>query len=123
MKSKIYLVAIVISLVLAGCGGSKSEYALVCNIGTKEYGFEITGETGTVTQTLNSESTNYEYDAAGQRTGITVNVNRDLVFEDTQHAYHIEGTINLNPMTEELSYDITATGDSFGDTPQTCKMP
>lgn len=116
-------ILIVIMLLLAGCGGQK--YALKCNITTEDFGFEITGEdeTGTITQTSNNEATNYEYDSSGQTSGITVNVNRDLVFENNQHKYHIEGTIKLNPITNELTYDITATGDTFGNSPQTCKKP
>lgn len=56
-------------------------------------------------------------------TGIIINVNRDLVFEETQHTYHIEGTITLDPVSDELNYDITATGDAFGVTAQTCHQP
>jgi hypothetical protein len=97
------------------------KYALKCNITTQEFGFDVTGETGTVTQTSNNEATNYEYDSSGQTSGITINVNRDLVFENNQHKYHIEGTIKLNPITNELTYDITATGDAFGNSPQNCK--
>jgi hypothetical protein len=98
-------------------------YKLKCDINTETFGFDITGETGTVTQTSNNEATNYEYDSSGQTSGITVNVNRDLVFESTQHKYHIEGTIKLNPITNDLTYDISATSDVFGNSPQTCKKP
>lgn len=135
MNNKIHAVLIITALLLAGCGGQSlfqpaetatptpPPYSLKCNITTQEFGFDIIGETGTVTQTSNSEATNYEYDSSGQTSGITVNVNRDLVFENNQHKYHIEGTIKLNPITNELTYDITATGDTFGDSPQTCKKP
>jgi hypothetical protein len=133
------IILIVIILLLAGCGGKSPfqpaetatpipptatatpKYALKCNITTQEFGFDITGETGTVTQTSNNEATNYEYDASGQTSGITVGVNRDLLFESSQHKYHIEGTIKLNPITNDLTYDITATGDAFGNSPQNCK--
>ncbi len=117
------IILIVIMLLLAGCGGQK--YVLQCNITTQDFSFEIIGEdeTGTVTQTSNNETTNYEYDSSGQISRITVNVNRDLVFEKNQHKYHIEGIIELNPITNELTYDITATGDAFGNSPQTCKSP
>jgi hypothetical protein len=128
-------------LLLAGCGGQSlfqpaqtatpipptatdtPKYSFKCNIDTQEFGFEITGETGTVTTTSNNEATNYEYDTSGQKSGITVGVNRDLLFENSQHKYHVEGTIKLNPITNELTYDITATGDAFGNLPQTCKKP
>jgi hypothetical protein len=102
---------------------STSKYNLKCDINTQEFGFGITGETGTVITTYHNEGTNYEYDSSGQRSGITINVNRDLVFENNQHKYHIEGTIKLNPITNELTYDITATGDTFDNSPQTCKKP
>jgi hypothetical protein len=140
-QSQWMIFLIVITLILAGCGGQSlfqpaatatpapptatptPKYVMKCNITTQKYGFEITGETGTVTQTSNNEATNYEYDSSGQTSGITVNVNRDLAFDDTQHKYHIEGTIKLNPITNDLTYDITATSDVFGDSPQTCKKP
>lgn len=139
MRSKIYVVIVIVSLLLVGCGSQSlfkppetatpipptatetPKYVLICNINTQEFGFDITGETGTVTQSANNEATNFEYDTSGQRSGITVNVNRDLVFESSQHKYHIEGTIKLNPITNDLTYDITATSDVFGDPPQTCK--
>ncbi len=124
------IILIVTTILLAGCGGQSPfqpaatatpKFALKCNITTQEFGFDITGETGKVTQTSNNEATHYEYDSSGQTSGITVNVNRDLAFEETQHKYHIEGIIKLNPTTNELTYDITATGDAFGNSPQICK--
>jgi hypothetical protein len=133
------IILIVIMSLLVGCSGQSPfqpaetvtplpptatdtpKYVLKCNINTQEFGFDITGETGTVTTTANNEATNYEYDTSGQTSGITVGVNRDLLFENNQHKYHIEGTIKLNPITNELTYDITATGDTFGNSPQTCK--
>jgi hypothetical protein len=137
------VILIVTMLLLAGCGGKSlfqpaetatpipptatatPKYALKCNINTQEYGFEITGEdeTGTVTESRNNEATNYEYDSSGQTSGLIINVNRDLVFENNQHKYHIEGTIKLNPITDDLAYDITATSDVFDNSPQTCKKP
>jgi len=116
------IVLILATLLSSGCGGSPT-YALKCNIDTQQYGFEITGETGNFTESMNNEATSYEYDTSGQVSGLTVNIDRDLVFDDNQHEYHIGGTIKLNPMTNELTYNITATGDTFGDAPQTCKMP
>lgn len=136
-------VLILITLLLSSCGPGQMfgptqtpipptatntpipSYKLKCDINTESFGFGITGEdeTGTVTESRNNEATNFEYDTSGQKSGITVNVNRDLVFESNQHKYHIEGTIKLNPITNELTYDITATSDVFGDSPQTCKKP
>ena len=110
-------------LLLAACGTSPTpEYSLKCNITTEEYGFEITGETGSVESTSNNETKTIEYDS-GQMTGATVAVNRDLLFTDSQHKYHIEGTITVDQTTNQVTYDITATGDAFGDSPQTCKKP
>jgi hypothetical protein len=119
--SQITFIFIVIMLLMVGCGGQK--HALKCNITTEEFGFEITGEDETVTQTSNNESKETLYDPSGQMTSITVKVNRDLVFEKSKHTYHIEGIIKLDPLTDELTYDITATGDTFGKSPQTCKKP
>ena len=127
---------IITILLLVGCSGqvtvkptetatsqSTSKYTLKCNIDTQNYGFEITGETGTVTTKSNNETTNYNYDSSGQMSGVTVAVNRDLLFENSQHNYHIEGTITVNQITNGITYDITATGDTFGNSPQTCKKP
>ncbi len=126
------IILIVIMLLLVGCGGQSPfqpaetatpKYALKCNINTQEFGFEITGETGSVESTFNNESTSYNYDSSGAMTGVTVAVNRDLLFKISQNKYHIEGTITVNQTTNEVTYDITATGDTFGDSPQTCKKP
>jgi hypothetical protein len=97
--------------------------AFKCNINTQQYGFEITCESGTVTTTSNNESTHYNYATSGQMSGITVGVNRDLLFQNNQHKYHIEGTITVDQLANTVTYDITATGDAFGNTPQTCKQP
>jgi hypothetical protein len=107
---------------MSGCG-AKQSYTLKCNINTESFGFEITGESGSVQTTYNNESQSYEYAASGQISAITATVNRDLVYEDSKHAYHIEGTITVKPATNEVTYDITATGDAFGNSPQTCKQP
>lgn len=131
MNSKIYVVFIIVSLLLAGCGGKAStqpketapEHELKCNINTQEFAFKITGETGEVEITFNNESDIYNTDSSGVITGVTTTVNRDLLFTSSQHKYHIEGTITVNETTNEVTYDITATGDTFGDTPQTCKKP
>jgi hypothetical protein len=116
------IVLIVPALLLAGCGGT-SKYALKCDINTENFSFEITGEKGTVATTSNGETSNYDYDDSGVLSGVTVAVNRDMVFEDTKHSYHIEGTITLKQATNEVTYNITATGDSFGKSVQTCKNP
>jgi len=106
---------------MSGCG-AKQSYTLKCDISTENLGFEITGESGSVQTTYNNESQGYEYDASGQISAITVTVNRDLVYENSKHAYHIEGTITIK-QTVLLTYDITATGDAFGNSPQTCTRP
>lgn len=111
------------ALLLYGCGPGQSNYSLKCIIDAQEYGFEITNESGTVQSTFNNESTSFDYDDDGFRTGITVHVNRDLLYTNSGHNYHIEGTITVNQITNEVAYDITATGDAFGGSPQTCKMP
>lgn len=102
---------------------STSEYSLLCDINTQSYGFEITGETGAVQTTYNNEAKSFNYDSSGMMTGITISVNRDLLFTASQHDYHIEGTITVNQTTNEVTYDVTATGAAFGDSTQTCKKP
>ena len=139
--SQLMFVLIITILLLAGCGGQTpvqptetatpipptatdtSKYVLKCSINSESYGFEITGETGAVQSTFNNETTGYEYDTSGQISAITVSVNRDLVYENNKHAYHIEGSIIVKQATNEVTYNITATGDTFGDSPQTCKKP
>lgn len=115
------ILILVISLVMSSCGANET-YTLKCDISTENFGFEITGESGSVQTTYNNESQNYVYDASGQVSAITVNVNRDLVYENSKHAYHIQGTITVTKNVL-LTYNITATGDTFGNTPQTCKKP
>jgi hypothetical protein len=121
MKRKTFPILITMTLLFVGCGGTK--YELKCNINTQEYGFEIVGETGSTETTFHDESTSYNYDPSGILAGLTVTVNRDLLFTNSQHLYHIEGTITINQTTNEVAYDITATGDTLGGSPQTCKKP
>ncbi|MBN1263913.1 MAG: hypothetical protein JXA25_00365 [Anaerolineales bacterium] len=128
IKHRQWICALIVStLVLAGCGSQSlaqpPQHVFSCDIDTESYGFEITGEEGMVTTTSNNETTFFEYDDSGQMSGISVQVDRDMLFEDSQNNYHIEGTINIDLSTDEVSYDITATGDSFDDSPQTCKYP
>jgi hypothetical protein len=92
-----------------------------CDIDTQQYGFEITCESGSVSTTFNNESTHYNYDTSGQMSGTTLDINRDFLFQTNQHKDHIEGTITIDQLTNTVSYEITASGDSFGDSPQTCK--
>lgn len=121
MNKKIFPILIIIAMTFVGCGGTK--YELKCDINTQEYGFEIVGETGATETTFHDESTSYNYDPSGILAGVTVAVNRDMLFTESQHTYHIEGTITVNQTTNEVTYDITATGDAFGNSPQTCKKP
>jgi len=121
MQRTLAILILVAGFVMSGCGGGQS-YTLKCNIDTEEYGFEITGESGPVQVTSNGESQKTTYESGGV-SAITVDVNRDVVYENSKNAYHIEGTIAIKPPTGEVTYDITATGDTFGDSPQTCKKP
>ena len=92
-----------------------------CNITTESYGFEIVGESGQVSTTMHDEATSYQYAPSGQRSGITVNINRDLTFTNSKNTYKIVGKIILDLIANSVSYDITATGGTFGNNPQTCK--
>ena len=114
----VLLMAFVI-LVTAGCGGGKQEYTLECDIDTEQYGFKINGEDGPINTQTHGESTSSKYQD-GKMSSITVEINRTMTFEDSGNSYDIEGVISVNFLTEVVTYDITATGDSF-DEPQTCK--
>ncbi len=97
-------------------------YQLVCNITTDSYGFEIDGETGEATSSMN-DTTSYHYGASGQVSAITVEINEELTYSNTKHTYKITGQISLNMDSNSVTYNVTATGDMFGDQPQTCKRP
>lgn len=111
----------VISLLLSGCG-STSPYALKCDIGTEQYSLSIEGETGEVTVQSNNESSTVKYNNGAQES-ITVNVNRTLTYKETGHEYTITGTIAVDLVKNAVTYDITATGDSFENKEQGCKNP
>lgn len=115
------ILLVIFTFALAGCGGAT--YSLKCNIDTESFDFSIEGEKGASETSFNNESQSYTYDPTGQMSAITVTVNRDVTFEESKHKYHIEGTITLDIKTDGLTYDITGTGDAFGNTPQTCKKP
>jgi uncharacterized lipoprotein YehR (DUF1307 family) len=125
MNTKVRTLAVLVlvaSLIMSGCGAKKS-YALKCDINTQNFSFEITGETGSAITTFHNEAQNYEYDSSGQLSATTVTVNRDLEYQSSKHTYHIEGTITVKQATNEVTYNITATGATFGNSPQTCKKP
>jgi hypothetical protein len=95
-------------------------FSLECNITTEDFTFEILGESGPVEITSNNESTSYHFSNSNVDS-ITVEINRDMAYDDSNHSYHLEGTIQVDLTTDELSYSITATGATFGSLPQTCE--
>jgi hypothetical protein len=95
-------------------------FALECNITTEDFEFNILGESGPVEITSNGETTSYHFSNSNVDS-ITVEINRDMVYNDSNNSYHLEGTIDVDLTTNDLSYSITATGATFGSLPQTCQ--
>lgn len=121
-RYKLVIIALVSALILltAGCGGG-NDYALECNIDTEQYGFKISGEDGPITVQTKGETTSTFYDPNGKVSGISVEVNRTLTFEDSGNSYDIVGDIHVDFQTDVVEYDITASGDTFAE-PQSCKQ-
>ena len=113
------LMMIFILFATAGCGGAKQEYTLECNIDTEQYGFKIIGEEGSLTTETHGESRKTEF-KDGKMSSTTIEINRTMTFNDSGNSYDIEGEVSVNFLTEVVTYDITATGDTF-DEPQTCQ--
>jgi hypothetical protein len=107
-------------LVTTACNLRSNNYSLECEIDTQQYGFKISGEDGPISVQTQGEKTQSKYDANGQIESVIVEVNRTLTFEDSGNSYTVVGSINLDPKNETVSYDITATGDTFEE-PQTCQ--
>lgn len=122
MKSakKILFVLLVSLLLLTACGGGgASTGEFICNIDTEGYGFEFSGEEGPATIQNHGETTTANYDPSGKQTGVMVEVNRTVTFENSGNSYTIVGQIEVDFLNEEASYDVTATSDVY-DEPQTC---
>lgn len=107
-------------VVMTACSFKSNNYSLVCEIDTQQCGFKISGEDGPISVQTKGEKTQSKYDANGQIQSVMVEVNRTLTFEDSGNSYTVVGSINLDPENETVSYDITATGDTFED-PQSCQ--
>ena len=134
MKTRITLslLSVVVSLGMSACGSAMlgptptptlPPYTLKCDIGAKEYSIAIEGESGGVTTEYNNEATQIKY-ANGVRETITLNLDRTLTYKDSNHTYKITGQIVVNAIEESVvSYEITATGSSFGGKEQKCKNP
>jgi YD repeat-containing protein len=118
-----------ILLLVAACGGAAAgptatptpACALECDVDTEGYSIGISCESGPVTVAHEGESTEYEYDASGQRTGILVSIDRERTYENSQNTYDIVGTIEVDLIQDTADYEIVVTGGAFGDTPQTCE--
>lgn len=122
MKTRLGLViALLFSVwILAGCQTARS---LDCEISTEQYSFSITGEKGDVQTSYNGESQNYSYDNSGQVSTITININEDLTYLESDHTYHVEGVLTLDVPSNTVTYDITATGDGLAKSGSSCKKP
>ena len=55
---------------------------------------------------------------------ITVRIDEERTYTDTQRTYRIVGGITYDPSSLNITdYDLTVTGGVFGETPQTCRKP
>jgi len=107
-------------ILAAGCsGGGRNGYALECNIDTESYVFSIEGEEGPVSTQTHGETTKSFYDPGGAMTTISVEINRTMTFDESGNSYDLVGSINVDFRTYTVKYDITASGETFGE-PQTC---
>ena len=96
--------------------------ALECDVGMENYSIVITCESGAMaTKMLEDQTTSTEYDASGNMKSISLVLNQQRTYENTQNAYTIEGYIQVDFVKKKADYRITVTGGEFGDTPQTCR--
>lgn len=121
LRMLVLVMVVGVLLAIAGCSGGTSGYTLECNIDTEQYGFVIDGEDGPVSIQTNGETTQSFYNPSGNIDSVTVEVNRTFTFEESGNSYDIVGEIIVDFRTDTVTYDITATGDSFEE-PQTCKQ-
>ena len=95
---------------------------LECEVGTDEYSIGISCESGPMTiEHLQDEKTTFKYDSSGNRTEISLNINRKRTYQNTQNAYVIVGDISVDLVQNTANYRIEVMGGEFGDTPQVCK--
>ena len=80
---------------------------------------DIIGESGQITSN-GSVTTEVDY-----QSNLSVKIDDEWTYSDSKNVYKITGTIVYKiPDLETLfSYDITVSGDGFGETSQTCKNP
>jgi len=96
--------------------------ALECDVSTESYSIVITCESGPMTiEHLQNEKTTTQYDSSGNKTEISLNINRKRTYQNTQNAYVIVGNINVDLVQSTANHMIRVTGGAFGDTTQTCK--
>jgi len=112
------ILVLVMSIISSGC---TSRHQFVCNITTENYAFNIVGESGEMTDSLNNQ-TNIQYSTSGEKV-ITVDVNEELKYGSSNNTYKIVGKITVDQTSNTVSYNLTATGGAFGNSPQICKKP
>ena len=104
--------------------GSQSEEeacSFICNVNTENYAFGFSCEdSGNVTTEMLDQSTEFIYGPSGNRTGLKISVNQQQTYHASQNVYLITGIIELDEVTDSVTYNIQATGGVFGDTPQVC---
>jgi hypothetical protein len=117
----------------AGCSGgpnssptSAAPCELKCNVTAEGYSFGVSCESGEFSRS-SMTGTDYEYGAGGGMSKANINVDETQVYKSTNNTYKIKGKITLSrsPGARQLdavSYDISATGGAFGETPRTCRQ-
>ena len=100
---------------------TSSKYQLKCDLAGQNadnYVIEITGETGTFQVTLNSLETNFDPGTGD----FILTLNRDMLYVNSKHSYHIKGTITVGA-EGVTAYDLTATGDTLAIRPRLARNP
>jgi hypothetical protein len=114
-----------VSFFVSGCGPGQilgptitPVPPLKCNINTEGYHFDIADESGSFRDSFTGQTERGDM-KSGEVVKITLNVNFERVYKESQHKYHFVGTIITNKIANDVTYDIVVTGDTF-KSPQTC---
>lgn len=85
---------------------------------------EIDGLQVGMTCELGGASQSGDRSTQGGGDAITVSIDEERTYTDTQRTYRIVGGVTYDPSSLDITdYDLTVTGGVFGETPQTCRKP
>jgi hypothetical protein len=119
------LTVLITAILFAGCTNAPAQPAagnsLKCTITAQDYSFDILGENGTVITTINNEKKAYEYDPSGTVSRVNVAIDRELIYQSSNHAYNLIGTITILIPSDEVAYDISASGILLDPAAKTCQ--